>query len=99
MSAELPNYHCQPDSARTTKTLSEVGPPAAGSVPLDLATLKALQPIHDVGDQAIRERDAWNTWSVHIARLLNVSCSDFKSDVVAEQYAELRDRITQALNG
>lgn len=72
--------------------------PSFGSVPLDPATLTALQPIHDVGDQAIRERDAWNTWSVQIARLLGISCSDFNSDVVAEQYGELRERITQALN-
>lgn len=31
MSDELLNYHCQPDSARTTKPQSEVEPPAAGS--------------------------------------------------------------------
>jgi hypothetical protein len=46
----------------------------------------------------MKERDEWNRWSVGIARLLNVSCSDFGTDIVAEQYAELRDRITQALN-
>ena len=70
----------------------------ACSVPLDPATCLALKPIHDIGNQAMRERDEWNRWSVGIARLLNVSCSNFASDVVADQYAELRDRITQALN-
>jgi hypothetical protein len=67
-------------------------------VPLDPATCVALKPIHDIGNQAMKERDEWNRWSVGIARLLNVSCADFASDVVADQYAELRDRITQALN-
>ena len=69
-----------------------------GTVPLDPATCLALKPIHDIGNQAMKERDEWNRWSVGIARLLNVSCSDFGTDIVAEQYAELRDRITQALN-
>lgn len=32
MTDDLPNYHCKPDSGRTTKPQSEVGPPAAGSV-------------------------------------------------------------------
>ena len=68
------------------------------SVPLDPATCVALKPIHDSGNQAIQERDAWNRWSVEIARMLNVSCSGFASDVVADQYAELRERITQALS-
>ena len=67
-------------------------------VPLDPATCVALKPIHYIGNQAMKERDEWNRWSVGIARLLNVSCADFASDVVADQYAELRDRITQALN-
>lgn len=31
MSDDLPNYHCQPDSSRTTTPRSEVEPPAAGS--------------------------------------------------------------------
>jgi len=57
-----------------------------------------LKPIHDIGNRAIKERDEWNRWSVEIDRMLNVSCSDFNSDVVADQYSELRDRITQALN-
>ena len=77
---------------RTEKTT----PP--DSVPLDPATCLSLKFIHDLGNQAIKERDAWNRWSVEIARLLNVSCSDFASDVVADQYAELRERITQSLN-
>lgn len=68
-----------------------------GSVPLDAATCLAFKPIHDIGNQAMKERDEWSRWSVGIARLLNVSCSNFASDVVADQYAELRDRITQAL--
>ena len=71
---------------------------AHGSVPLDPATCLALKPIHDLGNQAMKERNEWNSWSVGIARLLNVSCSDFASDVVADQYEELRARITQALN-
>jgi hypothetical protein len=58
-----------------------------------------LNPIYDIGKQAMRERDEWNRWSVGISRLLNVSCCDFRSDIVAEQYAELRERITQALSG
>ncbi len=70
----------------------------ACSVPLDPVTCLALKPIHDIGNQAMKERDEWNRWSVGIARLLNVSCSNFASEVVADQYAELRDRITQALN-
>lgn len=65
------------------------------SIPETFITLK---PIHDIGNRAIKERDEWNRWSVEIARMLNVSCSGFASDVVAEQYAELRDRIKQALN-
>jgi hypothetical protein len=68
------------------------------TTPLDPATCLALKPIHDIGNQAIKERDEWNRWSVGIARMLNVSCSNFRTDIVAEQYAELRDRITQALN-
>jgi hypothetical protein len=71
---------------------------ASCSVPLDPATCLALKPIHDIGNQAMKERDECNRWSVGIARMLNVSCSNFASDVVADQYAELRDRITQALN-
>ena len=71
---------------------------AACSVPLDPVTCLALKPIYDMGNQAMKERDEWNRWSVGIARMLNVSCSAFSSDVVADQYAELRDRITQALN-
>lgn len=70
----------------------------ASSVPLDPATCLALKPIHDIGNQAMKERDEWIRWCVGIARLLNVSCANFASDVVADQYAELRDRITQALN-
>lgn len=69
-----------------------------GSVLIDPATWLALKPIHDIGSQAMKERDEWNRWSVEIARMLNVSCPDFASDVVSEQYAELRARITQALN-
>ena len=61
-------------------------------------TCLTLKPIHDIGNRAIKERDEWNRWSVEIDRMLNVSCSDFNSDVVADQYSELRDRITQALN-
>ena len=80
-----------------TSTPDELGA-AHGSVPLDPATCIALKPFHDIGNQAMKERDRWNRWSVEIARMLNVSCSDFASDVVADQYAELRDRITQALN-
>lgn len=71
---------------------------AHGSVRLDPATCLALKPIHDIGNQAMNERDEWNRWSVGIARTLGVSCSNFASDVVADQYAELRARITQALN-
>jgi hypothetical protein len=72
--------------------------PQPCSSPLDPATCLALKPVHDIGDQAVKERDEWNRWSVGIAGMLNVSCSDFASDVVADQYAELRARITQALN-
>jgi hypothetical protein len=67
-------------------------------VPLDPATIVALKPIHDAGTQAMRERDEWNRWSVEVARKLGVSCGDFASDVVSEQYAELRCRISKALN-
>jgi hypothetical protein len=70
---------------------------AGSSVLLDPATCLALKPIHDIGNQAMKERDAWNEWSVGIARMLNVSCSDFSSDVVADEYAELRSRITLAI--
>jgi hypothetical protein len=73
-------------------------PSVPGSVPLDPATCLALQPIHDLGNQAIQERDEWNRWCVEIARMLDVSCSDFAADVVADQYAELRERITKSLN-
>lgn len=69
-----------------------------GSVRLDPATCLALKPLQDIGSQAIKERDEWNRWSVEIAGMLNVSCTNFASDVVADQYAELRTRITQALN-
>ena len=86
-------------TADTNHSTQPVGLGAmTGSVPLDPATCLALKPIHDIGNQAMKERDEWNRWSVEIARLLNVSCSDFRSDIVAEQYAELRERITQALN-
>lgn len=48
MSDEIPNYHCQPDSARTTKPLSEVDPPAAGSLLVecteDEETFRARKP-------------------------------------------------------
>jgi hypothetical protein len=82
----------------TETTNNERSGESDGSVPLDPATCLALKPIHDIGNQAVSERDKWNSWAVGIARMLNVSCSDFASDVVADQYAELRDRITQALN-
>ena len=68
------------------------------SVPLDPATCLALKPVHDIGNQAVNERDKWNRWAVAVAMTLNVSCSDFASDVVALQYEELRERIVQALN-
>lgn len=64
---------------------------------MDPATCLALRPIIDLGNQAMKERDEWNRWAVEIARTLNVSCSDFASEVVADQYAELRVRIAQAL--
>jgi hypothetical protein len=71
---------------------------ASWTEPLDHATCLILKPIHDIGNQAMKELDEWNRWSVGIARMLNVSCSNFASDVVADQYEELRDRITQVLN-
>jgi len=82
----------------TPETNNERSREANGSVPLDPATCLALKPIHDIGNRAVIERDKWNRWAVEVARMLNVSCSYFASDVVADQYAELRDRITQALN-
>jgi len=48
MSDELPNYHCKPDGEQTTKQLSEVVPPAAGSLLVDCTaaeeTFRARKP-------------------------------------------------------
>ena len=46
----------------------------------------------------MKDRDEWHRWSVQIARMLNVPWSGFASDLVADQYAELRERIMGALN-
>ena len=73
--------------------------PAPGSAcNLDPATVTALQPIHEAGTQAMRERDAWNRWACKLAMDLKVSLVGFKSKVIAEQYEELRERISKKLN-
>ena len=53
--------------------------------------------ITDIMREAVKERDAWNRWSVELAGMLNVSCRNFDSDVVAKQYEELRGRIAEAI--
>jgi hypothetical protein len=93
--------YCKHGSIADLCNHDDCNPPArplpSSVPPLDPATCLALKPIHDLGNQAMKERDDWNRWSVEIARSLNVSCSDFASDVVAEQFAELRERITQSI--
>jgi len=65
---------------------------------LDPHTCLALRPLVDAGSQAMQERDDYNTWACQLARTLGVSCSDFRSEDVGAQYAELRERITAALD-
>jgi hypothetical protein len=43
------------------------------------------------------ERDAWYRWSVEVAMLLNVPCEGFRSESVAGQCKELREKITEKL--
>jgi hypothetical protein len=43
------------------------------------------------------QRQQWHEWIVSVAAALGVSCADFKSTEIAEQYAELRLRISKEL--
>jgi len=62
---------------------------SSGSVPVEGFTL-----ILDAGQRAMNERDQYNRWIVELAGLLGVAVGDFGSDETAEQYGELRKRIT-----
>lgn len=65
---------------------------------LDPHTCLALRPLIDAGNAAKKERDEYNMWAVRIAITLGVSCSNFRAEDVGSQYAELRSRITDALD-
>ena len=67
------------------------------NTPLDPETSRRLQPVIDDGEQAIRQRDTYNAWTVDLARILGISCSGFESEEIPKQYAELRGRITEAV--
>ncbi len=68
-----------------------------GGFVLDPPTLLAINPILEAGDRAIKERDEWNRWSVELAMDLGVSVGEFQSQVISEQYYELRQRISAAV--
>lgn len=66
---------------------------------LDPETCIALKPILDAGRVDANERAAYNNWAVHLASTLGISCSDFSSEEIPKQYAELRERITEVVKG
>lgn len=67
-------------------------PGASGS-----AMEQHLAEMQRIYSNAVRERDAWNCWAVRLASTLGISCAGFRSVVVSDQYAELRDRILASL--
>ena len=47
---------------------------------------------------AMRQRDAYNKWCAGVAVLLGIEVGSFRSAEVADNYAELRERITAKLS-